>query len=449
MGGFHSDGVVLIKQGQQLTLSKGMSKGMSKDLSKDMSQASLFIFAIWESNCQNTRMIIRSLENKIIQALNAMPIVAILGSRQVGKTTLAFEISNNKLNKTVSYLDLELDSDLAKLSDPEAFLKRFENKLLIIDEIQRKPDLFTVLRSLVDARKRAGEKNCQFLLLGSASRDLLQHSSETLAGRIRYLELPPFSLPEVNVTNPSATIIEKLWLRGGFPDSYLANDDNESWQWRSDFISTYVERDIPLMGYNRVPTTRIKRVWSMLAHCHGQQINLSSLGKSLEVDHKTIRFYLDILTDFYMIRQLQPWSGNTKKRLIKSPKIYIRDTGLLHRLLNIVDFESLLGHPAIGNSWESFVIENILNNLSDKWQYSYYRTSDQHEIDLVLEGGNQQVWAIEIKRSSAPKVSKGFHRACEDIKATKKFVIYGGEDQFPLAADTQVIGLAEFLTMLS
>ena len=378
-----------------------------------------------------------------------MPVVAILGSRQVGKTTLAFAISNNKLDKKVAYLDLELDSDLAKLVDPEAFLKRFEGQLLIIDEVQRKPDLFKVLRSLVDSRKRAGERSCQFLLLGSASRDLLQHSSETLAGRIRYLELPPFSLPEVTEVGLLASTIETLWLRGGFPDSYLAPDDDESWQWRSDFISTYVERDIPLMGHNRVPATRIKRVWTMLAHWHGQQVNLSSLGKSLVVDHKTIRFYLVILTDFYMIRQLQPWSGNTKKRLVKSPKIYIRDTGLLHRLLNIVDFDSLLGHPAIGNSWEGFVIENILNNLSDKWQYSYYRTSSQAEIDLVLEGPNQQVWAEEIKRSSAPKVSKGFHMGCEDIKATKKFVVYSQQDRYPIAADTQVIGLSEFLALLS
>ncbi|MFT4925081.1 MAG: putative AAA+ superfamily ATPase [Phenylobacterium sp.] len=398
-------------------------------------------------------MILRLLESKIIQALNAMPVVAILGSRQVGKTTLAFDIAKkrigNMLDKEVSYLDLELDSDLAKLNDAEAFLKRFENKLLIIDEVQRKPDLFKVLRSLVDARKRSGERSCQFLLLGSASRDLLQHSSETLAGRIRYLELPPFSLPEVTQVDPLIPAIEKLWLRGGFPDSYLAFDDDESWQWRSDFISTYVERDIPLMGHNRVPATRIKRVWSMLAHWHGQQVNLSSLGKSLEVDHKTIRFYLDMLTDFYMLRQLQPWSGNTKKRLIKSPKIYVRDTGLLHRLLNIVDFESLMGHPSIGNSWEGFVIENILNNLSDKWQYSYYRTSSQAEIDLVLEGPRQEVWAVEIKRSSAPKVSKGFHLASEDIKATKKFVVYSGEDSFPMSAETQVIGLGEFLTLLS
>ena len=264
-------------------------------------------------------MIPRSLESNIVQALHTMPVVAILGPRQVGKTTLALEIANNQLDKEVAYLDLELDSDLAKLNEPEDYLKRFENKLLIIDEVQRKPDLFRILRSLVDMRKRAGEKAGHFLLLGSASRDLLQHSTETLAGRIRYLELSPFSIPEIYQHAPDSFDVDKLWFRGGFPDSYLAGDDDESWDWRSDFIASYVERDIPLMG-PRVPAERMKRFWSMLAHWHSQQVNLSSLGKSLEVDHKTIRSYLDILTDFYMVRQLQPWSGNTKNGWLSRPR---------------------------------------------------------------------------------------------------------------------------------
>ena len=279
-------------------------------------------------------------------------------------------------DKEVVYLDLELDSDLAKLNEPEDYLKRFNNKLLIIDEVQRKPDLFRVLRSLVDIRKRGGERAGHFLLLGSASRDLLQHSTETLAGRIRYLELSPFSIPEVYQHDPEGLDIDRLWLRGGFPDSYLASTEDESWDWRSDFIATYVERDIPLMG-PKVPAARMKRFWSMLAHWHGQQVNMSSLGKSLEVDHKTIRSYLDILTDFYMVRQLQPWSGNTKKRLVKSPKVYIRDSGILHRLLNISDHETLLGHPVLGTSWDGLVLESIISSLSSKWQNSYYRTSSQ------------------------------------------------------------------------
>jgi len=395
-------------------------------------------------------MIKRTLKSKLVSALQAMPVVAILGPRQVGKTTLALEMAETKIGKEVAYLDLELDSDLSKLDDAEAYLKRFSNKLLIIDEVQRKPDLFRVLRSLIGIRKRAGEKTAQFLLLGSASRELLQQSSETLAGRIRYLELCPFSTLELynaapNTKAPNNFDIERLWLRGGFPDCYLAENDDDSWEWRKDFITTYVERDIPLMG-PKIPATRMKRFWSMLAHWHGQQVNSSSLSKSLEVDHKTIRSYLDTLTDFYMVRQVQPWAGNTKKRLVKSPKIYIRDSGILHSLLNIPDIETLLGHPVVGASWEGFVMESIISNLSSQWHYSYYRTSAQAEIDLVLEGPRKQTWAIEIKRSSAPKVTKGFHFASDDIKATKKIVIYPGPDSFPMSNDTEAVGLEEFLT---
>lgn len=393
-------------------------------------------------------MLRRLLEDKIIQALTTMPVVAILGPRQVGKTTLALEIIKNKLDKDVEYIDLERDSDLGRLNEPQTYLQRFANKLLIIDEVQRLPDLFRTLRSLVDERKRAGERAGQFLLLGSASRDLIQHSSETLAGRIRFLELSPFSIFELRSHAPQGFDIERLWMRGGFPDSYLAGTDDESWDWRSDFIASYVERDIPLMG-PKVPATRMKRFWTMLAHCHGQQVNMSSLGKSLEVDHKTVRFYLDILTDFYMVRQLRPWAGNTKKRLVKSPKVYLRDSGLLHVLLNISDYETLLGHPVLGASWEGFVLESIIQSLSNKWRYSYYRTSGQTELDLVLEGPRNEVFAIEIKRSIAPKVSKGFHSASDDIKATRKFVVYPGEDRFPLSHDTEAINLNAFFGELA
>lgn len=393
-------------------------------------------------------MIHRELEENLLSALKNMPVVALLGPRQVGKTTLALQIAENGLDKKSFYLDLELDTDLNKLSDPESYLRRFEDQLLIIDEVQRKPDLFRILRGLVDIRKRAGEKSGQFLLLGSASRDLLQQSSETLAGRIRYLELSPLSAIEVYNTDPLGFNAEKLWFRGGFPDSYLAVSDDESWEWRNDFISSYVERDIPLMG-PQIPGTKMKRFWAMLAHYHGQQPSLTDLGKSLEISHTTARSYLDILTDFYMVRQIQPWSGNTKKRLVKSPKIYIRDSGLLHKLLNISDFESLLGNPAIGASWEGFVTENIISQISTKWQYSFYRTHTQTEIDLVLEGPGKQVWAIEIKRSSSPVVRKNFYNAAEDIEATKKFVIYSGNERYPLGDNTEAIGLIEFLQLLN
>lgn len=392
-------------------------------------------------------MIDRNITDKLISSLKNVPVVALLGPRQVGKTTLALQIAEYAFGKESAYLDLELDTDLNKLNDPESYLRRFENQLLIIDEVQRKPDLFRVLRGLVDIRKRAGESSGQFLLLGSASRDLLQQSSESLAGRIRYLELTPFSVLEIFRNDRLGFNPEKLWFRGGFPDSYLATSDNESWEWRNDFISTYVERDIPQMG-PQIPATRMKKFWTMLAHYHGQQIVLSEIGKSLEVSHPTIKTYLDILTDFYMVRQIQPWAGNTKKRIVKSPKVYLRDSGILHKLLNISSFEDLLGHPVLGASWEGFVIENIVAQLSSKWQYSYYRTTAQTEIDLILEGPDHQTWAVEVKRSSAPKVSSGFHLASEDIKATGKFVIYSGTERYPMANHTEAIGLTEFLEML-
>ncbi|SIS81626.1 ATP-binding protein [Belliella pelovolcani] len=389
----------------------------------------------------------RDLENKLKHALISMPVAVILGPRQVGKTTLALELSRESIDKPIHYLDLELDSDLAKLDDAESYLRRFENQLLIIDEVQRKPELFKTLRGLIDIRKRAGEKVGHFLLIGSASKDLLQQSSETLAGRIRYLELTPFTAWELYQDDSLGFNFEKLWFRGGFPDSYLAESDSNSWDWRYDFITTYVEKDIPLFG-PQVPAARMKRFWTMLAHYHGQQAVLSEIGKSLEVSHTTIRTYLDTLQDFFMVRQLQPWSGNTKKRLVKSPKVYIRDSGLLHSLLNISNFDQLLGNPVVGSSWEGFVIENILNQLPSTWKASYYRSSNKNEIDLVLEGPEDAVWAIEIKKSLAPSISSGFHTAAEDIKAKKKFVVYSGTDQFPIKGDTEVIGLIAFLKMI-
>jgi len=389
-------------------------------------------------------MISRLLESRIIKALATIPVVAILGPRQVGKTTLAREIAIRFTEKESHYLDLERESDLAKLNEPQDYLAGFKNKLLILDEVQRKVDLFAALRSLIDERKRDGERGGHFILLGSASRDLIQHSTETLAGRIQYLELCPFSIPEIYRANPQQFDVSQLWLRGGFPDSFLALDGDESWNWRTNFIATYVERDIPIMG-PQVSAVRMKRIWSMLAYLNGQQVNFSSLGKSLEVDHKTIRSYIDLLSDFYMVRYLPPWFGNSKKRLVKSPKVYLRDSGLLHRLLNIPDFETLLGHPGIGASWEGFVTESIITNLPDTWQFSYYRNSGGAEIDLVMDGPKNSTIAIEIKRSSSPKVSRQFHAACEDIKATQKLVIYSGSERFPMGDDIEVVGLVQFL----
>ena len=392
-------------------------------------------------------LISRTLESRIHKALSTAPVVAILGARQVGKTTLAFEIAKQYAAKETSYLDMERMSDLAKLDNPEDYLARFNNKLLIIDEVQRKPDLFATLRSLIDERIRNGERGGHFLLLGSASQDLIQHSTETLAGRVQYVELSPFSILEVCPSSSRLGDVEKLWLRGGFPGSLLTDNERESWDWRTNFISSYVERDIPIMG-PRISSVRMRRLWSMLAHLNGQQLNLSNLGKSLEVDHKTIRSYIDILSDFYMIRQLPPWSGNIKKRLIKSPKVYLRDSGILHRLLNISDQETLIGHPGIGASWEGFVVENIIRNMSDVWQFSCYRTSNGAEIDLVMEGPRSSTIAVEIKRSSSPVVRAGFHSASKDIGATRKLVIYSGNDRFPLTDNTEAVGLVQFLEEL-
>lgn len=391
-------------------------------------------------------MLVRSLEENLLDALQAMPVVALLGPRQVGKTTLALAIAE-KFKKKALYFDLESDADAAKFTDAESYLKRFNNTLVIIDEVQRKPDLFRLLRGIVDERKRQGERAAQFLLLGSASRDLLQHSSETLAGRIRYLELSPFTAEELHHNLGVDFDVSKMWLRGGFPDSYLADTNIKSWQWRADFVATYMERDLPMMGVKIAPI-HLKRFWKMLAHYHGNPINMSELGRSLEQSHNTVKHYLDLLTDFYMLRQLQPWSGNLKKRLVKTPKIYVRDSGILHSLMNIHDMENLLSYPTMGASWEGFVIENILNLLGSNWTYSYYRSATQVEIDLVLETPDREIWAIEIKRTTAPKLGRGFFEACNDIKATHKWLINGQSEQYPLANGVEVIGLLSFLELL-
>ena len=391
-------------------------------------------------------MIHRQFEKKLLDALRAMPVVALLGPRQVGKTTLALSVSRLAEKKAL-YFDLESDADFNKFSDAEAFLKRYPDTLLILDEVQRKPDLFRILRGIVDERRRGGEKAGQFLLLGSASRELLQQSSETLAGRIRYLELTPFTYRELQESEGLPFDHENLWLRGGFPDAYLASSEQESWNWRSDFIATYLERDLPRMGLGIAPSN-LKRMWKMLAHYHGNQVNFSELGRSLELTHPTVKHYIDVLTDFYMIQQLPPFSANLKKRLVKSPKIYLRDSGILHNLLNISDVEALLSHPKVGASWEGFAVENILNQLDNRWNYSYYRTATQNELDLVLETPSGEIWAVELKRSSVAKPARGFFEACRDVNADRRWMITSGNDRYPLTSEVEVIGLGEFLEIL-
>ena len=370
------------------------------------------------------------------------PAVALLGTRQVGKTTLAHSIAESR---TALYLDLESPEDLLKLSDPSAFLSLHGDKLVIVDEIQRAPDLFMVLRGLIDKNRRAGRKGEQYLLLGSASMDLLRQSSESLAGRISYIELAGLNVLEVPATRPKDR--QKLWLRGGFPESYLAESDALAMTWLENLIRTYLERDVPQMGF-RVPAARLRRLWTMLAHLQGESVNFSKLGANLEVDSKTVSSYIDILVDLLLVRRLEPWHANVKKRLVKSPHFYIRDSGILHRLLGIGDYNSLLSNPVLGKSWEGFVIENILSVLPTHVEAYFYRTAAGAEIDLLLKLSGKELWAIEIKNSVAPKIKKGFHLACKDIKATRKYVIYGGEDEFPIAMDTTVLSLRGMLVKL-
>lgn len=376
--------------------------------------------------------------------LNATPSVALIGPRQIGKTTLALNISESFPSV---YLDLENRLDLQKVQDIEAFHTANKDKLIILDEVQRLPDVFAPIRGLIDKQRRKGNKSGQFLFLGSASIELLQQSSETLAGRISYIELYPVDIIEYVEDTQNIQKLNTLWLRGGFPNSLLAETDSQSLDWRYDFIKTYLERDIPQLG-PRVPAATLERFWTMLAHSQGTTINASKLAANIDVSSVTISRYIDLLVDLLLIRKLPPWTFNIKKRLVKSPRIYVRDSGITHALLNIPSYNDLLGHPVVGKSWEGFVIENIMSVLPRRVQPYYYRTANGVEIDLMLEFGTNERWAIEIKRSSAPSLSKGFFEACEDIKATKKFVIYAGVDEFPMKNDVTAISLSGFMKKL-
>ena len=378
-------------------------------------------------------MIDRWITGKLEQTIQNTPAVALLGARQVGKTTLAKTIAHDRNSL---YLDLESPGDLLKLSDPAAFLSLHADKLIILDEIQRAPDLFMVLRGLIDTNRQAGRNDGQYLLLGSASMDLLRQSSESLAGRISYLQMAGLNLLEVPTQTPAD--IQKLWLRGGFPKSYLAPTDELGMTWLENLVRTYLERDIPQLGF-RVPANRLRRLWTMLAHLQGETINFSKLAGNLDIDGKTVSYYLDILVDLLLVRRLEPWYLNVKKRLVKSPRFYIRDSGIVHRLLGISDHDALLSNPVVGKSWEGFVVENILSILPEGTVTNFYRTAAGAEIDLLLRLSSKALWAIEIKKGSAPKISRGFHQACEDVQATEKFVVYGGTDEFPVKHDTTVI----------
>lgn len=384
-------------------------------------------------------MIKRDTLERIKELLGQFPALAILGSRQCGKTTLAKELASSFEKETI-YLDLELPSDLAKLNEPELYFEAHENRLVILDEIQRAPQLFSVLRSLIDKNRISG----RFLILGSASQSLLKQSSESLAGRISYIELSPFSFLEID-DSPIAdeTSMEQLWIRGGYPDSFLAPSLSSSHEWRAAFIRTFLERDVPQLGF-RVSAARMRRFWEMLSHVQGQIWNANSFARNFDVSAPTVRHHLDLLTDTFLLRQLQPLYVNLKKRLIKSPKVYIRDSGLLHTLLKIDDREALLGHPVLGASFEGFVIENIVTSLPSQVDSTFYRTHKGDEIDLVLTKGNQRI-AVEVKYTSSPKLSKGFQRAMLDIGAIKGVVVTAGKESFPLTKNVQALSLKDLL----
>lgn len=383
----------------------------------------------------------RHLQALLAEELQLSPAVALLGPRQVGKTTLALEVARDIPH---IYLDLESERDRSKLAQSELYLESHLDKLVILDEVHRAPSLFPVLRGLIDQARRIGRASGQYLLLGSASLNVLQQSSETLAGRIAYLELTPLNVMEVGQDS-----VEPLWLRGGFPQSLSAPSDARSLRWRENFISTYLERDIPQFG-PRIAAETLRRFWTMLAHHQGGMLNVAHLSRNLGVDVKTVQSYIDLLCDLLLVRRLAPWHTNTGKRLVKAPKVYVRDSGLVHALLNIETKETLLSHMVVGASWEGFCIETLLACAPKGVTGYFYRTGGGAEIDLLLTWPGGELWAIEIKRSSAPKVERGFHSACDDLNPSQKWVVYPGQENYPISADIQAIsllGLCERMNM--
>jgi len=387
-------------------------------------------------------MIDRRLKAKVKLALSRQAAVAIIGPRQVGKTTLARAIEDEANGL---YLDLEDRRDRDKLADPRLFLERYEERLVILDEIHRAPELFQDLRGIIDRGRRKGRRTGRFLVLGSASIDLLRQSGESLAGRIAYVNMGPLDILEVSA-GPDA--LHTLWVRGGYPDSYLAPDDDTSLAVRKDFIRTYLQRDVGMLG-PRLPAETLERLWTMLAHSQGGLLNASRLAAGLGISAQTVTRYVDLLADLLLVRRLTPFRANAGKRLVKSPKVYVRDSGLVHALLGIADYNALAGHPVVGASWEGFAVENLLTAAPDRTMASFYRTAAGAEIDLVLElPGSRGLWAIEIKRGLSPAPGRGFHNARADLEPTRSFVVYSGEDRHPVAEGVEAIGLCEMAAVL-
>lgn len=387
-------------------------------------------------------MIPRLLKKDVVAALARQSAVMLLGPRQSGKTTLALEIARECGG---AYLDLEDRDDRAKLAEPRLFLDALEDRLVVLDEIHRTPELFASLRGIIDRGRRRGKGVGRFLILGSASIALLKQASESLAGRVEQLELMPFSLLEVGDSRSSR---ELLWLRGGFPQSWLAGSDADSLVWRRNFVRAYLERDVPQFG-QRVPAATLERLWSMLAHRQGSLLNASNLATAMEVSARSVNRYIDLFVDLMLVRRLPPLHANVGKRLVKSPKTYVRDSGLVHSLLGISSLEALSGHPVVGASWEGFAIETLLGRLAWPAAASFYRTAAGAEVDLVIDFAAGQRWAIEIKRSLAARMSRGFRTALTDLKPTRSFVVHAGAERYPLSDTVEAIGLQELALDIS
>ena len=384
-------------------------------------------------------MITRNHLERLTQALDAQAGVVLLGPRQVGKTTLAQDIAEAR---DAVYLDMERNADRQILEEPDLYLDDQMGKLVVIDEVQLMPGLFGALRGQIDRRRRAGYRTGQFLLLGSASNTLLQQSAESLAGRVSYHELTPFMLDEVG-----QGALPALWLRGGFPESFLAASDRASLTWREDFIRTYLERDIPSFGL-RIPSETLRRFWTMLAHDQGGLLNAAKLAAGLGVSGQSVARYLDLLVDLMLVRRLPPWHANVGKRLVKSPKVYIRDPGLTHALLGLETREALLGHPVVGGSWEGFCIENLIAAAPRGTEASFYRSSAGAEIDLILKLPDHRLWAIEVKRTTAPKVTRGFHIAADGLGVAERILVYAEDREVPGQGGVRAMPLANAMDRL-
>lgn len=389
-------------------------------------------------------MISRQFESYVRQKLLQTAAVVLLGPRQVGKTTLARTLAKDWPGGAV-YLDLERPADRLRLEDADTYLRAQQGKLVILDEIHRAPGVFEILRGIIDDNRQAGLRSGQFLLLGSAALDLMRQASETLAGRVAYIDMAPLNTCEAAAAGIADST---LWLRGGFPDSLLAPDDLQSLDWRRDFIRSYLERDVPMFA-PRLPAQTIGRLWTMLAHNQGSVLNQARIASALGVANPTIDRYIDLLVDLQLVRRLRPWGANLGKRLVKSPKVYVRDSGLLHGLLELETLNDLLGHPVCGLSFEGHCIENLIQAAGSRRVPYFYRTQVGAEIDLVLEKGGQAEMAIEVKRSMAPSPEKGFAIACDDLQIAQRYVVYPGQERIPLRHGAQAIGLQELVALLA